>query len=377
MEDAGNTRHLVVGIDITTDTIVDGLTITESIAGGRTDDITINTHILYAWEGGGIYTANCDEDLKFINVNIKNNFSMYGAGVFNNNSSPSFSNCTIMGNSATDYGGGMSNSGTSSPVIRDTQIVANQAGIGGAGISYCLGHPLNTHRPLTTTCNIDIQGGEIRGNITIGTGGGGGIYSTTTGTASLTNVRISGNRSSSNGGGVYISGLSSLELINTELSGNQAGTNGGGLYAAGTIPAMILTNITVAGNFATNGGGINLVRVTSGTINNSIIWGNTGVSDVNLRVSAGSVTLKNSLVGITGYTAFIINGVSNLLLPAAPLFVTAAIPPAPSSSGNYTLLSGSPCIDTGDSILYPGPALDLAGNSRINGAGIDMGAYEF
>ncbi len=46
----------------------------------------------------------------------------------------------------------------------------------------------------------------------------------------------------------------------------------------------------------------------------------------------------------------------------------------------YSLLAGSPCIDAGTSELPPGitlPEYDLAGNPRIWGENVDMGAYEF
>ena len=44
-------------------------------------------------------------------------------------------------------------------------------------------------------------------------------------------------------------------------------------------------------------------------------------------------------------------------------------------SGDYHLLSSSPCIDTGH-LVYNTPRTDLEGNGRRCGEGIDMGAYE-
>jgi pectin methylesterase-like acyl-CoA thioesterase len=46
----------------------------------------------------------------------------------------------------------------------------------------------------------------------------------------------------------------------------------------------------------------------------------------------------------------------------------------------YSLLAGSPCIDAGTLDLPPGielPEFDLAGNPRVWGASVDMGAYEY
>jgi hypothetical protein len=45
----------------------------------------------------------------------------------NNGSSPSLTNITFIGNSATDYGGGMRNNSNSDPVIRNTILCGNTA----------------------------------------------------------------------------------------------------------------------------------------------------------------------------------------------------------------------------------------------------------
>lgn len=52
-----------------------------------------------------------------------------------------------------------------------------------------------------------------------------------------------------------------------------------------------------------------------------------------------------------------------------PLFVNAA-------AGDYTLSSGSPCVNAGRVLGWMPPASDLAGNPRISGTNVDMGSYE-
>ncbi|GHT81077.1 hypothetical protein FACS189467_4520 [Bacteroidia bacterium] len=47
----------------------------------------------------------------------------------------------------------------------------------------------------------------------------------------------------------------------------------------------------------------------------------------------------------------------------------------PITAGDYSLRMGSPCIDTGNNAAN-GTSFDLAGNPRIYGSNIDMGAYE-
>jgi hypothetical protein len=54
---------------------------------------------------------------------------------------------------------------------------------------------------------------------------------------------------------------------------------------------------------------------------------------------------------------------------ADPLFVNAG-------GGDLRLLPGSPAIDAGKDSAVSGVATDLAGNPRISGPHVDMGAYE-
>ena len=46
------------------------------------------------------------------------------------------------------------------------------------------------------------------------------------------------------------------------------------------------------------------------------------------------------------------------------------------AGGNYRLAEGSPCIDAGDDPAIEGYDTDLAGNARIFGTSVDLGAYE-
>lgn len=55
---------------------------------------------------------------------------------------------------------------------------------------------------------------------------------------------------------------------------------------------------------------------------------------------------------------------------ANPLFVDP-------EHGDYRLQAASPCVDAGDAGLALPGEVDLAGNPRVQGSGVDMGAYEF
>jgi len=141
-------------------------------------------------------------------------------------------------------------------------------------------------------------------------------------------------------------------------------TYGGGMYNNGSSP--MVTNCTFSGNSADYGGGMENSS-SSPTVTNSILWGDSPDEIYNSAVSSPSVTYSDIQGGYTG------TGNIN----ADPLFVD---PDGPDNiPGNedddYHLTAGSPCIDTGTS--SGAPDTDLEGKPRPQGAGYDMGVYEF
>src|SRR5699024_6437241 len=139
----------------------------------------------------------------------------------------------------------------------------------------------------------------------------------------------------------------------------------------------------IADNNAKNRGGgmINSIEVNI-RIYNSIIWGNTkdGVDADNIYnySTIGSVRYYHSLIqGSGGSVAWDItfgkDGGNNI--DSDPLFTEAA-------NDDYTLADNSPAINAGNNTYYTDAGgdlandLDLAGNPRLVGANIDMGAYE-
>lgn len=100
-------------------------------------------------------------------------------------------------------------------------------------------------------------------------------------------------------------------------------------------------------------------------VRNSILWGNYGgVGVPQMTVGTGTnVVVRNSLIQ-NGWT-----GAGNL--DSDPRFVTP-------SQRDYSLATGSPAIDAGDSTgmvaLLTG--IDLGGNPRFRGSAMDLGAYE-
>jgi hypothetical protein len=146
------------------------------------------------------------------------------------------------------------------------------------------------------------------------------------------------------GGGAY-----SGTLNNCTLSGNSAAVTGGGAHWA------TLNNCTVVGNSANYRGGADGCRLT-----NCIVYYNSAaLSDPNCDNSC--------ILHYSCTTPLLAGGIGSVSSP--PLFVDYA-------GGDLRLQSNSPCINAGDNAYVVG-ATDLDGDSRISGATVDMGAYEF
>jgi hypothetical protein len=196
-------------------------------------------------------------------------------------------------------------------------------------------------------------------------------------------------------------------VVNCVITNNGVGANcdfGGGVYlSGGTNRNCLIRNNTAL----QRGGGVCLPNPSSGLIESCTIvsnWANSA-SDAGggvYRASGGTVqsTLRNCIVYLNSAPNDTANanwsaplgfeysasdpmpppttGAGNILA-AEPMFNDAA-------AGNYTLQSGSPCIDAGANQTWmAAPATDLAGNTRkqyrakggTRGAPVvDMGAYE-
>jgi hypothetical protein len=160
------------------------------------------------------------------------------------------------------------------------------------------------------------------------------------------------------------------------------------LYDATVLDARLLGNLVVGANLE-GSAAITVEGFTSdGTvdariINNTLVDNATGI-----RVAGSDAVIANNLVRSHAVgLAIASTGVSNrnnLVADNDTDFVGTSAGPgtvfdAPSFVGpsDYRLASGSPGIDDGDSAAVP-PELttDLAGQPRIQGAAVDIGAYE-
>lgn len=272
-----------------------------------------------------------------------------------------------------------------------------------------------------------IQRGGIGASSAMPADGGGGILSRAPGVV-IANNTITNNVAAAGGyypvaGGGGISAYGDgLQIVNNVIAHNRAAASftgalfpaaggaayGGGINVGGanvTVANNLIVNNQVLGYgqvpLVVNGSAIsasitsgriisNTIADNSATMNTYTVQGVLGSAVELTRPSAAVVVANNVLAFNTGRfyqhlgaAAFSHNDVfgngsgggddggvgTNGSIAADPQFLDRY-------NGDYRLLSTSPCIDAGDYSAAAGPT-DLDGRARIQGARIDMGAYEF
>ena len=161
-------------------------------------------------------------------------FGSYGAGIINVGSTPSFYNCSIIGNSADAYGGGMYNNGTA-PTVVNSMFAGNTALYGGG---------LYNESAATKLINCSFSG-----NLAFAEGGAVSTYGAVT--PVITNSIIWGNSSSiRNAGGstpavtysIVQGGYTGIGNLNTDplfiLQPTQGLVSTGDLRLQGCSPAI-------------------------------------------------------------------------------------------------------------------------------------------
>ncbi|MCB0114458.1 MAG: DUF11 domain-containing protein, partial [Caldilineaceae bacterium] len=379
-----NAYHVVTGSGTNGTALLDGFTVT----GGLANDTFPNSN------GGGMFNDSGSPTLS--NVSFIGNSATYGGGMQNiNDSSPTLNYVSFSDNSA-DFGGGMRNNFNSSPTLTHVSFSGNAVNNRGGGMHNSIdSSPTLTH--VSFTGNSANSGGGMfneRSSPTLNyasfsgnsANSGGGMYNLPGSSPTLTNASFSGNSANSTGGGMYNSDTSAL--TNVLFSGNAA-TRGGGIYNLSGSP--ILLNVSFSGNRATDQGG-GLYDGSPGgetpRIQNSIFWNNQDSSGVG-TAGAAIVIGNGAIIGISHSLIQGCNpgGVWNTncgadggdnLVDADPLFVSSVAPAdAPTAVGDLRLQPGSPAIGAGDNGLIPGGvSTDLDGNARIQQGTVDLGAYE-
>ncbi len=209
------------------------------------------------------------------------------------------------------------------------------------------------------------------------------------------NCTISGNRAYMFGGGVY-NEESTTNMATCLMTGNSVGTTGLGGGSAvcnigGLAANMTIGNCTLADN-------VGPAPADIAVMNFSLAGAGTGIAIYNsilYSTGTGSLIWTNDTSKVTATYSIIQGGMAGTgNLSSDPRFVQRGSWSIEGqwvdSSANYGVQSGSPAIDAGNTTLLPSDVADvdgngntsethptdLAGQNRVQGAAVDMGAYE-
>jgi hypothetical protein len=202
----------------------------------------------------------------------------------------------------------------------------------------------------------------LAGGLTINNDGG------DLGIVSVTYTIIRNNASTSTPAGIF-GGAAGIYLTNSLITGNATGGDGGAGELFVTSQTHV-TNNTIANNTnssVSGAGGLILAGgFETGYASNNIFWGNTRAG---LELFGDAIVLVDNDYGLLGGTGTPAAGsIGNFSLD--PQFINAG-------SGNYRLAGNSPALAVGTSSPQGGlPLTDLAGCSRPQHGGVDLGAYE-
>lgn len=372
-------------LNISADCTIDGFTITGGYSdGGGT-----------AYFGGGLIALDSAPTISNC-IFIDNYSEMGGAGLDTWNSSPTIINCTFLRN-VSSAGGAIrfrdsdvtidnclfeNNTATgdnpksagiyawdTTCLITNTNFI-NNTGVNGGGFMCNNGSATLTN--CTFSENYASNGGAVYNNYGVlvidqclfdmNTSGwnGGAIYNCN-GAMTVTKSIFSGNNGRS-GGGIYNS-AETLTLTNNVFVSNNAGYYGGGVFSIDNAP--IITNCTFFQNAAERaGGGVNF-NAASPVLTNCILWGDTAGEqspEINDYEGSSNITAVFCDIDQNGFEG------SDNNIRIDPLFVDPI-------NNDLHLQQLSPCIDAGTDVSAP--ASDIDDIIRPQGAGHDIGAYEW
>ena len=343
--------------------------------------------------GGGIYHDYGTLWLEDCEISGNTTIDGFGGGVYSASGETTLTNCAISNNTAGSGGGVLCGRPYDEPdgetlttTLTNCSITNNNALFGGGVYSYAGETRLTACTIANNTAECDgggayidvfskttLFGCAVTNNIANGGGDSGGGGATVYGETTFAYCTITNNASNAGGGGA-LSRSNNVTFEECLVAGNVASWGGGGLGLLGEVADLY--NCTIVGNTANYGGGVYLSGEDSDvvfTAYNTIIAGNdaTASDDDVCRVysayDSGEVVAYayNALTSYSDWTG----GASILTYDASkPLFTNAA-------SGDYTLADNSQAINKGNNQYVQSDA-DLAGNARVFGGTVDLGAYE-
>ena len=325
-----------------------------------------------------------------------------------NNSSPTFTDCTITNNDAVGRAGGIyiagGFGGVSSPTFLRCTISFNTAIQGGGGLFI---NAFNgTSRPTFIDTEISMNGTVTRDGLRASPGGAmnldasGGVIEATFDRCLITrnscdvaeiNAPGTNTNSSAYGGAMFMGtggGTINEDMVvrfrNSVVSNNTA-YSGAGIYNNRGV--VLITNTTVSGNKAIGSGGSGAgvyLNGGRGTIVNSLLWDNevtvnTSPTD-DFKFVNGSLTISYTLLTAanrqvlidsrndSGSNTSTLNDGPGIIYGQDPMFQTpgADVP---------TLQATSPAVNAGENSEAYTPGGDYLANERVL-ATVDLGAIE-
>jgi len=274
-----------------------------------------------------------------------------GGGMFNIGSSPTVRDCIFTGNQA-QLAGGMRNRYDSSPLIEGCSFIDNVATLAGGGMINSEGHP------VLRDCLFLGNDGQF------GIGGVANLNNSG-GVPTFVNCQFVQNQGNWTSGAVD-DGAGAV-YVNCVFSRNVTEGPASELGALNLVHGQpLVADCTFSGNIGT---GVSNIYSAELTARNAIVWGN----------SAGSIQGGGSFAYCDIESGW--SGTGNI--DADPLFVQPG-------TDNVRLSAGSPCVNAGSNAALPPDELDLDGDGntseplpldldgmpRVQGATVDMGAYE-
>jgi len=301
------------------------------------DPAVVAATVIDAAKQGSVLTFTSGENrsCRLEGLTITGGMAKYGGAIFCNGASPSFVNCRIVNNSATNRGGAVYCTEGDCLFYNcsfENNIAATNGGATANQNGFC---ELINCRFLK----------NVAGNK------GGALYNLSS-NPTILNCTFSGNRAVSDGGAITNYASSPL-LVNCVLVGNRSDDDGGAIYNRDDCHPVLI-NCTICANYATDtGGGVyNSNNSFAVEITNCILWGNTDKTgpSFSAQLWSGTPTVNNCCIqGWNGQ----LGGSDNF--GEDPRFVRAPNDGGDGwglgendDFGDLRLTQGSPCIDAGD-----------------------------
>lgn len=283
---------------------------------------------------------------------------------------------TVTGGLGTTQGAGLDIDRWLTATVSGNHIVGNETAAGQDG---------SAGLEIDRTQNIILSENLFTENL--GGNGGGASLSDMSSARVERNVFIGNTATDGGGGGLDLTSSGAVVLANNLFAGNQASGDGGAVSLRVEeetgIGSLQATNNTFVSNSATEDGGALDLNMTGDAVSinldNNLFWANTAMLAADLSVDndddGNGIAASLSMEHNNFNQAFFAGFWSRIGVSIAPSNFNA-VDPLFVSATDFTLQSGSPMIDAGRSDAPDVGVEDVTGGVRVQGAAVDIGAYE-